>query len=123
MAKKTTRKRTAAVKAPGGLTTLMVGEEGHPTTLALGEEIHPTTLALGEEGPTAFYGEHPTTLAIGEEGPTIYIGEHPPSNPLIEHPSNLIAEQFGGIIDPGGPVEQKIKAVAKKTARKRKGAK
>ena len=105
MAKKATRKRAAAAKAFGGLTTLMVGEEGHPTTLALGEEHHPTTLVFGEEGPTIFFGEHhPTTLALGEEGPTIFMGEHPPSNPLIEHPSNVIAEQFGGIIDPGGPV-------------------
>ena len=125
MAKKATRKRAAAAKPAGGMTTLMVGEEGHPTTLALGEEHHPTTLAFGEEGPTIFFGEHhPTTLALGEEGPTIYMGEHPPSNPLIEHPSNVIAEQFGGIIDPGGPVEQqKVKAAAKKAARKRKSKK
>jgi hypothetical protein len=122
MAKKATRKRAAAAKALGGLTTLMLGEEGHPTTLALGEEHHPTTLVFGEEGPTIFFGEHhPTTLALGEEGPTIFMGEHPPSNPLIENPSNVIAEQFGGIIDPGGPVErQKVTAAAKTVARKRK---
>jgi hypothetical protein len=119
MAKKAVRKPSAK-KAAGMMTTLMVGEEHPPTTLALGEEIHPTTLALGEEGPTIFMGEHPTTLALGEEHPTLYYGEHPPSNPLIEHPSNVIAEQFGGIIDPGGPVEQKVKAAPKATARKRK---
>jgi hypothetical protein len=114
MAKKARRKTPAAAKVPVGMTTLIVGEEGgHPTTLALGEEVHPTTLIYGEE-------HHPTTFLVGEEGPTYFYGEHGPSNPLIENPSNLVAEQFGGIIDPGGPVEQKVTAAAKKTARKRK---
>ena len=118
MAKKASRKKAsrtkAAAKIPSGMTTLIVGEEGgHPTTLALGEEIHPTTLVFGEE-------HHPTTYLIGEEGPTIFVGEHPPSNPLIEHPSNVVAEQFGGIIDPGGPVERQTRTAAVKGAAKRK---
>jgi hypothetical protein len=114
MAKKASRKKAARAKIPSGMTTLIVGEEGgHPTTLALGEEIHPTTLVFGEE-------HHPTTYLIGEEGPTIFVGEHPPSNPLIEHPSNVVAEQFGGIIDPGGPVERQTRTAAVKGAAKRK---
>jgi hypothetical protein len=113
MAKKASRKKAARAKVPSGMTTLIVGEEGgHPTTLALGEEIHPTTLAFGEE-------IHPTTLIYGEEHPTLYFGEHGPSNPLVENPSNLIAEQFPNIGDPGGPVERQA-AVAVKSAPKRR---
>src|SRR5690348_17226175 len=102
MAKKASRKKAARAKVPSGMTTLIVGEEGgHPTTLALGEEIHPTTLIYGEEHPT------------------LYFGEHGPSNPLVENPSNLIAEQFPNIGDPGGPVERQA-AVAVKSAPKRR---
>ena len=101
MAKK--RKAAAAARGAATMTTLIYGEEGiHPTTLHYGEEIHPTTLAIGEEGPTYFYGEHP------------------PSNPLIENPSNLIAEQFGPITDPGGPVERQARAAVKSAPKRRK---
>src|SRR6185503_10152437 len=102
MAKKASRKKAARAKVPSGMTNLIVGEEGgHPTTLAFGEEIHPTTLIYGEEHPT------------------LYFGEHGPSNPLVENPSNLIAEQFPNIGDPGGPVERQA-AVAVKSAPKRR---
>jgi len=102
MAKKASRKKAARAKVPSGMTTLIVGEEGgHPTTLALGEEIHPTTLIYGEEHPT------------------LYFGEQGPSNPIVENPSNLIAEQFPNIGDPGGPVERQA-AVAVKSAPKRR---
>ncbi|MEP7031449.1 MAG: hypothetical protein ABI830_10995 [Pseudolabrys sp.] len=96
-------------------TTLVYGEEGSPTTHLLGEELHPTTLHLGEEGI------HPTTILLGEEHihTTVLLGEEGPSNPTAEHPSNVIAEQFGPIIDPGGPVER-LAAVAKGQAARRK---
>jgi len=113
MAKK--RKVSNAVKrAPGGYTTLPVGEEGIPqyphymTTMMVGEEHpHPSTLAIGEETPF-------TTHVWGEEG-------HVPSIQIAENPPSTITAELGPIFNPGGPVEQPVaKAVKARAARKRR---
>jgi hypothetical protein len=115
MAKK--RKVSNAVKkAPGGYTTLPIGEEGIPsypqymTTMLPGEEgipHHPSTLAMGEETPF-------TTHIWGEEG-------HVPSIQIAENPPSTITAELGPIFNPGGPVEQPVaKAVKARAARKRR---
>jgi hypothetical protein len=113
MARKAVRAKRA-VKAPGGYTTLPVGEEGIPHVQGT-----MTTMMVGEEGT-----HHPTTLIAGEEHiltTMVYGEEHPiPSIPLAEHPPSDLSAEIGPIFHPGDPVEQQAALAAKKTAARKR---